>query len=111
MRESAVERKLVNGIRKLGGMALKFVSPGHAGVPDRLVLLPGGRIIFVELKTATGRLSALQLVTHINLVELGFPVRTLHGTEEVDRFLEEVMSDAFQAIPLSTGSRTVDSGS
>ena len=93
MRESAVERKLVKGIRKLGGVALKFVSPGHAGVPDRLVLLPGGRIIFVELKTTTGRLSALQLVTHINLTELGFPVCTLHGTEEVDQFLREV-SDA-----------------
>ena len=90
MRESSVERNLVKGIRKLGGMALKFVSPGHAGVPDRLVLLPGGRIIFVELKTTTGRLSALQLVTRINLTELGFSVRTLHGTEEVDQFLEEI---------------------
>lgn len=94
MRESAIERKLVRGIRKQGGLALKLVSPGHAGVPDRLVLLPGGRVIFVELKTETGRLSPLQVDTHTRMRSLGMDVRTLYGADQVDGFLEEVMMNA-----------------
>ena len=54
MLESEIEKKLVREIRKMGGMAYKFVSPGNTGVPDRIVILPGV-ITFVELKTETGR--------------------------------------------------------
>ena len=56
MRESQVERRLVEGVKKLGGMCVKFVSPGTPGVPDRLIITATGRIIFAELKTETGRL-------------------------------------------------------
>lgn len=90
MRESAVERRLVQGVKKAGGLALKFVSPGHAGVPDRLVLLPKGRVIFVELKTTTGSLSPLQIDTHNRLRALGCDVRTLYGSDYVTAFLEEI---------------------
>lgn len=54
MRESKVEMILVRGIRKLGGWAYKWVSPGNDGVPDRIVILPGQRPIFVELKAERG---------------------------------------------------------
>lgn len=95
MKESSIERRLVNGIKKVGGQALKFTSPGHAGVPDRLVILPGGRIIFVELKTETGALSPLQIETHNKLRSLGCDVRTLYGSAYVNGFLLEVSKDAF----------------
>ena len=95
MKESSVERKLVQGIKKAKGLALKFVSPGHAGVPDRIVLLPCGKLIFVELKKDDGVLTPLQIETHNRLRALGFDVRTLYGASYVEAFLEEVMSDAF----------------
>ena len=56
MSESSIERYLVNGVKKLNGMCLKFVSPGTPGVPDRIIITPDGRIIFAELKTETGRI-------------------------------------------------------
>ncbi len=56
MLESIIEKYLVSEVKKLGGTAYKFVSPGHAGVPDRLCLLPNGTLFFVELK-ATGKLT------------------------------------------------------
>ena len=58
MRESDIERRLVQGVKKLGGRAYKFVSPGNVGVPDRLVVLPGGIVLFVEVKAPDGRLSS-----------------------------------------------------
>lgn len=50
MREREIEKYLVDRVKGMGGMALKFVSPGCTGVPDRLVILPGGKIGFLELK-------------------------------------------------------------
>lgn len=88
MTESAIEAKLVRGIKQLGGKAYKFVSPGNAGVPDRMVLLPGGQIIFVELKTERGRLSPIQKNTIGAMRELGADIDVLHGSAEVDSFLE-----------------------
>ena len=90
MLESAIERRLVRGIKAAGGMAYKFVSPGHAGVPDRLGLMPGGRLFFVELKQARGVLTPLQIETHNRLRALGFDVRTLYGKDYVEGFLREV---------------------
>ena len=60
MKESEIEGRLRDGVKRLGGKAFKFVSPGNAGVPDRLVVLPGGKIIFAELKTDTGKVSTIQ---------------------------------------------------
>lgn len=94
MREATIEHRLVTGVKKAGGWALKFVSPGHAGVPDRIVLLPEGRLIFVELKTKTGRLTPLQIETHNKLRDLGFEVRTLYGKDYVEGFLREVKHSA-----------------
>lgn len=90
MLEREIEKKLVDGVRKLGGRAYKFVSPGNDGVPDRIVVLPGISLVFVELKTETGRLSSLQNVQIKKLKDLGQDVRVLYGLEDVKRFLEEM---------------------
>lgn len=89
MLESEVEKRLTQGVKKLGGLCLKWVSPGYAGVPDRIVFLPGGRVYFVELKQDTGRLSARQKVVHKKLKALGREVITLYGPIDVDDHLED----------------------
>ena len=89
MRESEVERMLVDGIRKLGGRAFKWVSPGNAGVPDRIVVLPGCPAVFVELKTVTGKLTPLQKVQLKRLKDMGQAVRVLYGEHEVKECLDE----------------------
>ncbi len=100
MTEREVEKLLVEGIRKIGGRAYKWVSPGNAGVPDRIVVLPGGRIIFIELKTDTGKLTELQKVQIGRLERMGADARVLKGPEAVKGFLkemEEVMPNDIQA--------------
>lgn len=94
MRERDIEKHLVDGVKKLGGRAYKWTSPGNAGVPDRIVILPGRPPIFVELKTDRGRLTALQNVQIGRLRDLGQDVRVLYGMDGVSRFLEEVVGDA-----------------
>lgn len=88
MIESAVERKLVDGIKALGGVAFKFVSPGNTGVPDRIIILPGGAIYFVELKTDVGRLSKVQIMQIERLEKLGARVAVLYGADSVATFLK-----------------------
>lgn len=90
MTEKDIEKKLVHGVRMLGGIAYKWVSPGNDGVPDRVVVLPGGRIDFVELKTEKGRLSEIQKRQHERLAACGFPVLTLYGMDDVKKYLEAI---------------------
>lgn len=90
MLEKEIEKKLVTAIRRIGGIAYKWTSPGNVGVPDRIVCLPGGKIIFVELKTETGRTSPVQEVQIGRLRKMGMDVRVLHGMKEVQMFLEEI---------------------
>ena len=89
MLEKDIEKLFRDEIKKAGGKAYKFTSPGNDGVPDRIVMLPDGRIVFVELKTDTGKLSKLQELQCRQIAELGQTVRVLHGPAEVrDFFLE-----------------------
>ena len=88
MKEREIETLLREGIKKMGGRAYKWVSPGNAGVPDRIVILPGGRIVFVELKQESGRLTRLQKVQQEQLTRLKVPVATLYGAADVYRFLD-----------------------
>lgn len=88
--EKDIERKLVTAVRKLGGIAYKFVSPGNNGVPDRIVLMPGGRIDFVELKTEVGTLTKLQKMQIKRIRGLEQMVRVLYGEAEVDAYIEEL---------------------
>jgi hypothetical protein len=79
MRESDIEKILVREVKRLGGRAYKWVSPGNDGVPDKIVIFPDYRLVFVELKTDTGKLSALQSVQIKRLMELGQSVEVVKG--------------------------------
>ena len=91
MRESAIEAKLVRLVRERGGLCYKFVSPGNPGVPDRIVVTPDGRTVYVELKTEAGRLSPMQKFQRTELQKRGADVRVLKGLEQVLAFVQEVM--------------------
>lgn len=93
MDEKVIERHLVEGVKRLGGMCLKFVSPGRAGVPDRVIILPHGRVVFAELKTEVGKLSKIQEFTINEMTKRGADVRVLYGLSDVKAFIEEVKSD------------------
>lgn len=94
MNESRIERHLTEGVKKLGGLCLKFTSPGHPGVPDRLILTADGRVIFVELKTEVGRLSKIQAYTISEMRKRGADVRVTKGLDDVKRLLAELGGDA-----------------
>ena len=101
MREKDIESKLRDGIKKLGGIAYKFTSPGNNGVPDRIVLLPGGVIKFVELKRQGGQTSKLQDMQITRIRKMGFDVRIIDNMDELDEFLSGVK---FLSEMLSSGS-------
>ena len=90
MKESAIEARLVREVKKRGGLCYKFTSPGNPGVPDRIVILPGGATIYVELKTEIGRLAKIQKWQIEELRRRGAVVRVLKGMDQVLAFLEEV---------------------
>lgn len=90
MLEKDIEKILTAEIKKLGGKAYKFISPGNSGVPDRIVVLPGGKIMFVELKTKTGNLSVLQSVQVKRLIELGQKVYVVYGLKGLRDFFDVI---------------------
>lgn len=90
MQESSIERYLTQRVKALGGRAYKFVSPGNAGVPDRLVCMPGGKISFVELKAPGKKPRPLQVAAQEQLRRLGFVVETIDCKEQVDGFLDYI---------------------
>lgn len=86
--EKDIERRLRQKVEHLGGFCLKWVCPGWSGVPDRIVLLPGGRIHFVELKRPKGgRLSKLQEKWREWLGLRGFDVWTIWNEDDLETFL------------------------
>jgi len=89
MRERDIERKLVTAVKERGGLCWKFTSPGTAGVPDRIVLMPQGRMFFVEVKAPGQKPRKIQEVIHKRLRALGFRVYVIDGTEQI----EEVLTD------------------
>lgn len=90
MKESQIERRLVEGVKRLGGMCLKFVSPGTLGVPDRIIITAKGRVIFVELKTETGRLTKIQRYVIGEMRKRGADARVVKGIDEVKELLAEI---------------------
>ena len=90
MRETAVEKHLTTESKKRGGMSVKFVSPGLDGVPDRLVLLPGGKLAFVELKAPGKKMRPLQIHRAKQLTALGFRVYCADGKELIGGILDEI---------------------
>lgn len=88
--EKQIEREVVKAVKAMGGIAPKFISPGFDGMPDRLILLPGGKTGFAELKAPGRKPRALQLARHGLLRRLGFRVYVIDGTEQIDRILSEI---------------------
>lgn len=88
--EKDIERWLGNQLKKLGCIYMKFVSPGNDGVPDRIVVLPGGSVIFIELKATTGKLMANQRVQISRLRKQGAIVFVLTGKLDAKLFLDDI---------------------
>jgi hypothetical protein len=88
MRERQIEIKLRDAVKVRGGLALKFTSPGTAGVPDRIVLTPDGRVFFVELKAPGKSLSPKQVKMAAVLERLGHKVWVIDSVEKVKGFVE-----------------------
>ncbi|MGN8738160.1 VRR-NUC domain-containing protein [Bilifractor sp. HCP3S3_D3] len=83
MAEKQIEQSLVTAVRKAGGWCPKFISPGLNGMPDRIVLMPGGRIAFVEVKAPGQKPRKLQIRRHARLKVLGFLVFVLDDPKEI----------------------------
>lgn len=91
MREKEIETKLRCAVRESGGAALKFVSPGTDGVPDRILLFPGGHTAFVETKAPGKKLRPLQVRRKRQLETLGFPVYCVDRPEQIPEILNEIL--------------------
>lgn len=92
MREKDIEAKLVSAVRARGGVCWKLVSPGTAGVPDRIVLMQSGRIGFVEVKAPGEKPRPLQKLRIKTLKKLGFSVYVLDGVEQIGGIIDEIQS-------------------
>lgn len=90
MLEKDIERYLATRIAALGGKAYKWVSPAHIGVADRIVVLPGGVVWFVEVKTIGGRLSPLQKLFAADMARLGQKYICVWSKGEVDELLQRI---------------------
>ena len=92
--EKFIERKLVEAVRAVGGIAPKLVSPGLDGMPDRLVLLPKGRMGFVEVKAPGKKPRPLQTARLELLKRLGFKAYVLDGEEQIEGIVDEIGGEA-----------------
>lgn len=93
LQEKDIEKYFVRRVREAGGKAYKFVSPGNNGVPDRMVCLPGGRVVFVELK-APGKVPRPMQIHQIGILrEFGFRVEIVDSRESADDFIASLEGD------------------
>lgn len=88
MNEKLIEKKLREGVQKMGGLALKFSSQTVTGVPDRVVLMPGGYCFFVELKSTGKNPTSRQLYVIARLRSLGFRAEIIDSQVSLDSFLK-----------------------
>ena len=94
MNEKDIESRLRKDVMAAGGLALKFVSPGYAGVPDRIVLMPGGMMCFAELKAPGKVMRPLQMRRKKQLESLGFKVCCIDSVEQIKDLINEMGGDA-----------------
>ena len=93
MLEKSIEQYMSQRVKQMGGRSYKFVSPGNAGVPDRLVCFPGGYVCFIELKAPGKKPRPLQVAAQSQLRRLGFIVETIDSKEQVDHFFDHLRGD------------------
>lgn len=89
MLEKTIEQALVKRVKSLGGIAYKFTSPANRSVPDRICLLPEGRLVFVECKRPGGKPTSNQLRVHEKIKVLDHDIRVIDSIEAVNRFPDE----------------------
>lgn len=92
MLERTIERALVKHIEAAGGKAYKFVSPGTDGMPDRIIILPGGKVSFIELKAPGQKPRPLQVRRHQQLHDLGITVHILDNTDHIDKVIHAIQA-------------------
>ena len=92
MREKTVEAKLVKAVKAVGGICPKWVAPGYDGMPDRIVLLPHGKMAFVEVKAPGKKPRPLQTARHEMLLSLGYRVYVLDEPEQIGGIIDEIQS-------------------
>jgi len=92
MREKTIEQKLTRAVKARGGICPKLVCPGMAGMPDRLVLLPDGKLGFVEVKAPGEKPRPLQTARHRILEWLGYRVYVLDNPEEIRGIIDEIQT-------------------
>lgn len=90
MLESKIEKTLILEVKKHGGLALKFISPGMSGVPDRLIMIKGGKLAFIELKAPGKKMRPLQVKRKRQLEALGFKVYCIDCKEQIEGVLVEI---------------------
>lgn len=95
MLEKDIESWLNKRIEKMGGLAFKFVSPGNPGVPDRIYILPDGKVWFVELKQQLGKVAGIQKWQRDRIISMGCNYRLIKGLEDAKDYVGE-MKDALQ---------------
>ena len=91
MLEKEIESRMARMVKERGGLCYKFVSPSNPGVPDRIIITPDGRVIFVELKTEIGRLANIQKWQMSEMKKRGADVRVAKGWEAVKDLIDEVL--------------------
>lgn len=91
LKEKFIEQKLIKEVKKLGGICPKFISPGFDGMPDRLILLPEGKIGFVEVKRKGLKPRPLQLSRHRLLKGLGFKVFVLDDEKDIEEIIDSIL--------------------
>ena len=92
MREKTIEQKLVQAVRGVGGIAPKFTSPGMDGMPDRLILLPGGNMAFTEMKAPGKQLRPLQVRRKRQLETSGFRVYVIDDPDQIGGVLDAIQA-------------------
>lgn len=92
MKEKNIEQKFLTAVKAVGGVAVKFVSPGLDGMPDRLALLPGGKMAFVEVKAPGKKPRPIQEARHRMLRRLGFQVYVLDDEKQIGGIIDEIQS-------------------
>jgi hypothetical protein len=90
MLEKDIEHKLVMEVKRVGGLALKFTSPGMVGVPDRIILMPNGKIAFAELKAPGKKPRAIQVKRIKQIRQLGFKVYVIDNTQMIGGVIDEI---------------------
>lgn len=90
MKESEIERFFIKKSKKKGWLPVKFLSPSMAGLPDRIVLLPGGQVVFVELKATGRKPRPIQLAVHRVLNQMGFTVFVIDSKEDVVAYVDVI---------------------